>query len=301
MFDELANELKTARENNSMSLAQVSNKSKIDLKFLEAMEQGDFAFLPDLYVRAFVKNFAKTVGLDEKKIQKKYDAARQGIPFVEEDPPKKELKIIPADLPKKEPVAEVQKDKPVSQIPKTELKKKDTLFTFDAVGANAPTQDTSTAAQKRSLVTLASLVGIILLLVLAYFLFFDKGEQIIVAEKPIEDVINQNQRYVEEDQTADNADVLLGTADSLLLAINASDTSWIKVQVDNSSSEDFILLPNSQKSIKAKTNYQITFGNSSAIKLQLNNNPLSFSGKKKSVLSVLIDKNGLKYLDNSTP
>ena len=71
MFDELANELKTAREKNTMTLAQVANKSKIDIKFLEAMEQGDFAFLPDLYVRAFIKNFAKTVGLDENKILQK--------------------------------------------------------------------------------------------------------------------------------------------------------------------------------------------------------------------------------------
>jgi len=39
MFDQIANELKTAREKNSMSLVQVANKSKIDIKFLEAMEQ----------------------------------------------------------------------------------------------------------------------------------------------------------------------------------------------------------------------------------------------------------------------
>ena len=100
MFDELANELKTAREQNSMSLAQVSNKSKIDIKFLEAMEQGDFAFLPDLYVRAFIKNFAKTVGLDENKIFKKYEAAKLGIPYVEEETPKKET-VPPEEITEK--------------------------------------------------------------------------------------------------------------------------------------------------------------------------------------------------------
>ena len=89
MFDEIANELKTAREKSLMTLAQLSSKSKIDLKFLEAIEQGDFDFLPDLYVRAFVKNYARIVGLNESKISKKYEAARQGIPYVEEEPTRK--------------------------------------------------------------------------------------------------------------------------------------------------------------------------------------------------------------------
>ncbi|MCK7527302.1 MAG: helix-turn-helix domain-containing protein [Ignavibacteriales bacterium] len=122
MFDELANELKTAREKNAMTLAQVANKSKIDIKFLEAMEQGDFAFLPDLYVRAFIKNFAKTVGLDENKIYKKFEAAKQGIPYVEEETPKRELKIRPADTPKQEKLPDVPKEKPSIQATDPDIK-----------------------------------------------------------------------------------------------------------------------------------------------------------------------------------
>ena len=88
-------------------------------------------------------------------------------------------------------------------------------------------------------------------------------------------------------------------SDSLVLSINANDTSWIKVSIDERSSEEFILLPNSQKIIKAKTNYKITFGNSGAIKMQLNNKPLTFSGRSKAVLNVLIDKDGVSYPDNT--
>ena len=299
MFDELANELKTAREKSSMTLAQVANKSKIDIKFLEAMEQGDFAFLPDLYVRAFIKNFAKTVGLDENKIYKKFEAAKQGIPYVEEEDPKKELKIRPAETQKQEKAPEVPKKKPAAQTHKP-AKKKDSLFTFDAVGGNNPAQDTTAAVNRRNLIIGGTLLGAILLFTLVYFLFIDKGEQIIVAEKPIEDVIQQNQRYVEDDQTIGRSDVGIGVSDSLVLTINANDTSWIKISIDEQSSGEFILLPNSQKVIKAKTNYKITFGNSGAIRLQLNNKPLTFSGKSKRTLAVIIDKEGIKYPDNSS-
>ena len=146
-----------------------------------------------------------------------------------------------------------------------------------------------------------SLLGAIVLLILIYFLFIDKSEQIIVVEKPIEDVIQQNQRYLEEDLTTEKSDAGVVTSDSLLLTINANDTSWIKVSVDNLSTEEFTLFPNSKKSLKAQTNYNITFGNSGVIKLQLNNQPLSFKGKNKSALSVVIDKDGVKYSENSTP
>jgi len=300
MFDELANELKTAREKNSMSLAQVSNKSKIDIKFLEAMEQGDFAFLPDLYVRAFIKNFAKTVGLDENKIFKKYEAAKLGIPYVEEETPKKELKIRPVETPKQDKTSEVPKEKPAIQKIKSEMKKKDSLFTFDAVGVNSPAQETAAAVKKKNLILGGSLIGIILLFTLVYFLFMDKGDQIIVVEKPIEDVIQQNQRYIEDELPGSSSDLGIGISDSLVLTINANDTSGIKVSVDEQASEEFILLPNSQKVIKAKLNYIITFRNSTAIKLQLNNKPLAFSGKNKSTLNVLIDREGLKYQDNTS-
>lgn len=300
MFDELANELKAAREKNSMTLAQVSNKSKIDIKFLEAMEQGDFAFLPDLYVRAFVKNFAKTVGLDENKIFKKFEAAKQGIPYVEEETDYEAIVRHSSVLSRREslPPANTTEKRP-SHKGKV-IKTKKAAFTFDAVGGNNPAQDTSASVNRRKLIIGGSVLGAIMLFALVYFLFNGKGEQIIVAEKPIEDVIKQNQRYVEDDQTTTSGDLGIGVVDSLVLTVNSNDTSWIKVAVDDQVFEEFILLPGSQKAIKAKTNYNITFGNSGAIKLQLNNKPLTFAGKSKFALNVLIDREGIKYPDNSS-
>jgi transcriptional regulator with XRE-family HTH domain len=297
MFDELANELKSAREKNGMTLAQVANKSKIDIKFLEAMEQGDFAFLPDLYSRAFAKNFAKTVGLDVNKFLKKYEAAKQGIPYVEEEP-KKEEKAKSVEIPIIEKAPEAPRQKPIVRATKQEIRKKDSLFTFDAVGEKNPSQDNTAAIRRRNLIIGGSLIGVVVVLTLIYFLFIDRGETIIVAEKPIEEVIKQNQRYVEDEHSGLSTDAGSGISDSLVLTINTNDTSWIKVSIDENIPEEFILLPNSQKSIKAKTNYNLTLGNSGAIKLQLNNRPIAFSGKIKSVLNVLVDREGVKYLNN---
>lgn len=288
MFDEIASELKTAREKNSLTLAQLANKTKIDMKFLEAMEHGDFSFLPELYVKAFLKNYAKTIGLNETKIIKKYEAAKQGLPFVEEEPAVTESKTRSPEI--------IKEEKPIVHRSKPEAVKKDPLFTFDAVTAAASAQETSAAAKQRNLIIGISSLALVLLLVVLY-LFFNTGSNEIVVEKPIEDVIQQNQRYLEDEANATNDN--LGGSDSLQLSIITTDTSWVKMFVDDNFSDEFILLPKSQKIIKAKNNYLITFGNSGAIKLQLNNKPLAFSGKHKAPANVKIDRSGLKILESS--
>lgn len=87
MLDKFADELREQREKSGLTLQQLANKTRIDLRFLEAIEQGNFAFLPELYVKAFVKQYAKTIGLDENLSLKKFEAAREGKEFDPAPPP----------------------------------------------------------------------------------------------------------------------------------------------------------------------------------------------------------------------
>ena len=77
MLDKFAEELKQAREQNDLTLQQLAAKTRIDIKFLEQMEFGDFSFLPEVYARAFIKDYSKVVGLDEVRMLKKYDLAKR--------------------------------------------------------------------------------------------------------------------------------------------------------------------------------------------------------------------------------
>lgn len=298
MFDELANELKTAREKNQMSLAQLANKSKIDIKFLEAIEHGDFDFLPELYVKAFVKSYARVVGLNENKISKKFDAAKRGIPYVEEEPTMHEIIRDAAETKKLDTISTAPKIHTVKT--QREIKRSDVSVTFDAVGSGASPQDSSAEIKKRNLIIGGSILGAVFLFALVYLLFIHKSTEDIVVEKPIEEVIQQSQRFIDETDVVESDKLGIAAADSLYLTINVSDTSWIKVSVDDHGSEEFILLPNSQKSIKAEKNYKLVLGNSGAVKLQLNNKSLPFSGRSKVPVSVTIDRDGLKYSDSQS-
>ncbi|WP_026689834.1 helix-turn-helix domain-containing protein [Alteribacter aurantiacus] len=64
-MSELGLRLKTAREERGLSLEELQIKTKIQKRYLLAIEEGAFDRLPgEFYVRAFVKNYADAVGLD---------------------------------------------------------------------------------------------------------------------------------------------------------------------------------------------------------------------------------------------
>jgi preprotein translocase subunit SecE len=83
--DEVAGELKRARENLKLSLQKASNDLKIKIEYLEALEQGDFDKLPKgvyrknflreyvLYLRLDYKDFEKTFAESKLKNKKKYN------------------------------------------------------------------------------------------------------------------------------------------------------------------------------------------------------------------------------------
>lgn len=66
---ELGEILRQAREDKGLSLAQVEEATKIRSTYLQALEEDDFERLPaPVYVRGFLKNYAKFLGLDAEQI-----------------------------------------------------------------------------------------------------------------------------------------------------------------------------------------------------------------------------------------
>ncbi len=64
----LGEELRQARENKGISLRQISDATHIGLRFLQAIESDNYKILPGgIFNRAFVKSFARYVGIDEEQ------------------------------------------------------------------------------------------------------------------------------------------------------------------------------------------------------------------------------------------
>lgn len=70
---EIGSRLKEAREAKGLSLESLQETTKIQKRYLEAIEEGDFHILPGtFYARAFIKEYANAVGLDSDELLEEY-------------------------------------------------------------------------------------------------------------------------------------------------------------------------------------------------------------------------------------
>ena len=284
MLEKFADELKAARIKSNISLQQMAAKSRIDIKFLEALDNGNFSFLPDLYVKAFIKQYARVVGLDEIETLKRYDLAREGKLYEKAIEPEPEQ-------PKEE------KEKPEIQVPYKPVQQVK-VPTFTDVNTLSTSSSKENKIKLKPAYVAAGLIVIIIAAV--YFMFFDKASNIVVEEKPFEEVLEQaaTDRFAEGPKTND-AKQVTAALDSVILQvsnIDSTDSAWVLVIYDDVVKGDFLLYPKSSKTIKAARLFRITLGNSGVIRFVLNKAAVQFEGRRGSVRHFKLDKNGIERL-----
>lgn len=80
---DIGDKLRSAREAKGLSIEDIEKATKIQGRYLTAIEQDDFDKLPgDFYVRAFIRQYAQVVGLDGKQLLSEY---HNDVPQAEPD------------------------------------------------------------------------------------------------------------------------------------------------------------------------------------------------------------------------
>ena len=177
MLTKFADELRNTRLKKGISLEQMAAKTRIDLKFLEAIDNGNFGFLPELYVKAFIKQYAKVLDLDEQETVNRYEEAKAGK-LIEKDDSKS---LLEKKIEIERPVAEPKSEEPVKTFNDNEAKK-----------MNVNPQD-----KKKMFRLLTYVSGIVVVTIIVFIAFFNKGSNIIVEEKPYDKVLEETKgRYI---------------------------------------------------------------------------------------------------------
>ena len=74
----IGEQLRLAREERGIALREISDETRISIRYLEAIEADDFKRLPGgIFNRSFVKAYARCIGYDEKKAVEAYSRSLQ--------------------------------------------------------------------------------------------------------------------------------------------------------------------------------------------------------------------------------
>jgi cytoskeleton protein RodZ len=75
MATNLGQQLRLAREERGIALREISDQTRISMRYLEAIETNDYKRLPGgIFNRSFLKAYARCVGFDEKEAVDAYIA-----------------------------------------------------------------------------------------------------------------------------------------------------------------------------------------------------------------------------------
>jgi len=279
MLDEFADELKNARLKKGISLEEMASRTRIDIKFLEAIDNGNFGFLPELYVKAFIKEYAKVAELDEKEVIRKYNEARGGKPS--------------------------EKDSSESQ-PDEKSKTEEPLAKPKIVGSTSSdiinlneTKSTGRQDPKKNFRLLTFAAGAVIVLIIIFVAFFNKSSKVTVEEKPYEKVLEESEGRYAVKENKKEPGLPTSVTDSLVLQItnvDSSDSAWVMIIYDDKRKEDFLLYPQRMKTVKAVETFKFTLGNSGVISLMLNDHKLSFDGVRGAVRHYMVSKDTIERL-----
>jgi len=250
-MDPFFQELKRTREAKQISLSDIADITLINVRFLEAIEQGNVSILPQTYIRAFIREYATVIGLDPEQALRKYEAAVAGGSLPAAAEPRRTSGPEVAAIP----------------VPK---EGKPSWFTGPRVLVSAG-------------------VGIALIAALFFFLSPGGGDAPkAVEETPFQSVLKETtqrlppppalQRPVEQAKAAPVP------SDSLTLRAAISDSLWIRMAVDQEPPREYLFRPNTRISWKARDRFTLTLGNAGNVEFTLNQTPLGALGPRGSVL-----------------
>lgn len=77
-MDELGHILREAREARGLTLAEAEAQTRINQRFLQALEMGEYAVLPTpAHTRGFLRNYARFLSLDPTPLLARYEQSKQ--------------------------------------------------------------------------------------------------------------------------------------------------------------------------------------------------------------------------------
>jgi cytoskeletal protein RodZ len=277
------------RETKGLTVDEVASKTRIRSDFVKALEDGNFAKLPDqVFARGFVRSYARSLGLDEEDAIHRF--IQSAGAFYEKQDERERLRVRQAEEERKRQanrkavavaigIAVLTLIFLLSREQSSVLRRSSPDHTQAKRSAPTSTKESADSSSRQEPETVAPVAK--------------PSEAPTGASKPTVD-----QRHVEstgpsaasskpESETVSTASPgtdgplggisLEGGAASsdgqLVLDLEATELSWVVVQIDNGSPQEALLRPGEKAHWKGQDQFILTLGNAGGVKAELNGKP----------------------------
>ena len=161
-MDEIGTLLRETREAKGLTIDEVSRRTHINPKYLQALESSNYQALPTpVHVRGFLRNYASLLGLDAKSLGQQYEASQSPYP----------TSFIASEKLKGQKALSEQEDS--------------VFFTSTDLEINASKKQVNTDAYVRAIIIIALLVAI----ALVGLRFFQGGKQVESGKQIVSDMV----------------------------------------------------------------------------------------------------------------
>lgn len=260
--------LKNAREQKNISIEEIHKETKIRTKYLTAIEKGDFSMIPggDVYVKGFLKNYARCIGLEPTHIIELYKKLR-GEPREEESPVE------------------------FSEQPSLANSSRQTMLQLDVIWGKVGSF-VKENYRKIGAVLLTTCFVLVLAMLIKTFTGKDNSENNVPidTQAPVLEISPEEEREkpeeemsIAEEKEEVKVEIVEDTNQNTIYAIYDEyievtlaivDRCWIQVHRDNMLDFEGILTSGDSKTWEAKDNIKIRIGNPPAVNLAVNGKEL---------------------------
>ncbi|HKT36168.1 MAG TPA: RodZ domain-containing protein [Nitrospira sp.] len=290
-MDSIGDFFKQVRETKGLTVDEVASKTRIRTDFVKALEEGNFAKLPDqVFARGFVRSYARSLGLDEEDAIHRF--IQSAGAFYEKQDERERLKVRQAEEERKrqanrkavaiaigvailtlvillsrEQSSLLVRRTSQTEAPPTTAKRvlppeaKDGPARSEPEGA-AKTKPTDAPPPSQTTARADGTTG--------------RGAVTGTAATPVTPQLTVPVPPPVSSDAPLGPLSLEGSANAdepLVLDLEATELSWVVIQVDGGSPQEALLRPGEKAKWKGQDQFMLTLGNAGGVKAELNGKP----------------------------
>jgi transcriptional regulator with XRE-family HTH domain len=266
----LFEKLRSVREAKGIPLEDVASATRIQTKILRALEAGDVGSIPQVYVRAFLRAYAKEVGVNETQVLQEYEAYCRG------------------------------------SIPEKTTEDARPFHHEAGVATLVGIKKAWRTLSRRSQNVTTLLVGgvLIILLIVSVSIFNNDGgvEEIQEVPMTVQRATGPMGDTVQSSSLPGSVRRAAEPSAPLVLRAMTFDSVWIRVVIDGKLSREYLAPPRWSMQWKAQEQFLISLDNAGAATFVLNNVSLGMIGEEgKPVVNYLIRRPGASPQQSPPP